>query len=47
MHVLKILSELGFDLLATVPLGRRGPLGVRAGKEMLVFRGTDQPSSAT
>lgn len=45
MHVLKILSELGFNLLATVPLGRRGPLGVRVRKEMLVFRGADRHSS--
>ncbi|RDB28702.1 hypothetical protein Hypma_015538 [Hypsizygus marmoreus] len=40
MHVLKILSDHGYNLVTTVPLGRRGPLGVRAGREMLVFRGS-------
>jgi len=41
MHVLKVLAELGFNLVTSVPLGRRGPLGiqVRAGKELLIFRG--------
>jgi len=45
MHILKILSELGFNLIATVPLGRRGPLGVRAGREMLIFKGSLDSSS--
>ncbi|KAF5385193.1 hypothetical protein D9615_001511 [Tricholomella constricta] len=40
MHVLKVLSELGYNLVTTLPLGRKGPLGLRAGKEMLIFRGT-------
>jgi hypothetical protein len=39
MHVLKIVGELGFELVTAVPLGRRGPLGVRAGRELLVFKG--------
>ncbi|KAF8078638.1 hypothetical protein FPV67DRAFT_68256 [Lyophyllum atratum] len=47
MHVLKILSELGFNLVTGVPLGRRGPLGLRAGKELLVFRGTGPPDLKT
>ncbi|KAG5647973.1 hypothetical protein DXG03_007007 [Asterophora parasitica] len=46
MHVLKCLYGLGYTLQASVPLGRRGPLGLRAGKEMLVFRGTVPDSKA-
>jgi len=45
MHILKILSELGFSLVTAVPLGRRGPLGVKAGREMLVFKGAMDPVS--
>ncbi|KAG6842224.1 hypothetical protein C0991_000194 [Blastosporella zonata] len=40
MHVLKILTDLGFNLATGLPLGRRGPLGLRAGRELLVFRGS-------
>ncbi|KAG6911974.1 hypothetical protein DXG01_000222 [Tephrocybe rancida] len=40
MHVLKILTDLGFNLATGLPLGRKGPLGLRAGKELLVFRGS-------
>ncbi|GLB36137.1 hypothetical protein LshimejAT787_0304250 [Lyophyllum shimeji] len=47
MHVLKVLSELGFNLVTGVPLGRKGPLGLRAGKELLVFRGTGSPDLKT
>jgi len=41
MHVLKVLAELGFNLVTSVPLGRRRPLGLRAGKEILIFRGAN------
>ncbi|KAG6857546.1 hypothetical protein H0H87_000145 [Tephrocybe sp. NHM501043] len=40
MHVLKILTDLGFNLATGLPLGRKGPLGLRTGKELLVFRGS-------
>lgn len=40
MHVLKILAELGYNLVTSVPLGRKGPLGLRIARELLVFRGT-------
>lgn len=43
MHVLKVLSEIGYNLVTSIPLGRKGPLGLRPGKELLVFRGTDVP----
>jgi len=39
VEVLKILSQLGFQLDATIPLGRRGPLGIRYMRELLIFRG--------
>jgi hypothetical protein len=39
VEVLKILSQLGFQLDATIPLGRRGPLGIRYVRELLIFRG--------
>ncbi|KAF8168112.1 hypothetical protein B0H34DRAFT_792758 [Crassisporium funariophilum] len=40
VEVLKILSHLGFQLDATVPLGRRGPLGIRYTRELLIFKGS-------
>ena len=39
VEVLKILSQLGFQLDASIPLGRRGPLGIRYMRELLIFRG--------
>ena len=38
-EVLRILNQLGFQLDATVPLGRRGPLGIRYTRELLIFKG--------
>ncbi|KAG6851072.1 hypothetical protein H0H93_002964 [Arthromyces matolae] len=40
MHVLKVLAELNFNLATSLPLGRKGPLGLRTGRELLVFRGS-------
>ncbi|KAG5731577.1 hypothetical protein E4T56_gene3789 [Termitomyces sp. T112] len=40
MHVLKILTELGFNLATGLPFGRKGPFGLRTGRELLVFRGS-------
>lgn len=39
MQVLRILSEFGYYLDAALPLYRRGPLGVRLRREILVFKG--------
>ena len=39
IEVLRILSNLGFQLDATVPLSRKGSLGIRTTRELLVFRG--------
>ncbi|KAF8974047.1 hypothetical protein BDZ97DRAFT_1648230 [Flammula alnicola] len=39
VEVLKVLNFLGFQLDATLPLGRRGPLGIRYTRELLVFKG--------
>ncbi|KAF8807390.1 hypothetical protein BYT27DRAFT_7189478 [Phlegmacium glaucopus] len=39
VEVLKILSQLGFQLDATIPLGRRGALGIRSTRELLIFKG--------
>ena len=39
VEVLRILSQLGFQLDATIPLGRRGPLGIRYMRELLIFKG--------
>jgi hypothetical protein len=41
MHVLKIISNLGFQLDAAVPLLRRGQLGIRSSREILVFKGSN------
>ncbi|KAG6868592.1 hypothetical protein C0993_000618 [Termitomyces sp. T159_Od127] len=38
MHVLKILTELGFNLATGLPFGRKGPFGLLTGRELLVFR---------
>ncbi|KAF9535317.1 hypothetical protein CPB83DRAFT_841563 [Crepidotus variabilis] len=39
VEVLRILSQLGFSLDASIPLGRRGTLGKRSQRELLVFKG--------
>ena len=39
VEVLRILNQLGFQLDATIPLGRRGPLGIRYTRELLLFKG--------
>jgi len=38
-EVLRILNTLGFQLDASIPLGRRGPLGIKYPRELLVFKG--------
>ncbi|KAG6898114.1 hypothetical protein C0992_005441 [Termitomyces sp. T32_za158] len=40
MHVLKILTELGFNLATGLPFGRKGPFGLFTSRELLVFRGS-------
>jgi len=39
IHVLKILVDLGFELDATLPLGRRNALGIRTVRELFIFKG--------
>lgn len=41
MHVLKIISNLGFQLDAAIPLLRRGQLGMRSSREILIFKGSN------
>ena len=38
-EVLKILNQLGFQLDAAIPFGRRGTLGIRSMRELLIFKG--------
>ncbi|KAF7320351.1 hypothetical protein MKEN_00819900 [Mycena kentingensis (nom. inval.)] len=38
MQVLKALMDLGYDLNATVPMARGGPLGMGERRELLVFK---------
>ncbi len=38
VEVLRILNQLGFHLDASIPLSRRGPLGLRNQREILVFK---------
>ncbi|KAF9015147.1 hypothetical protein BDQ17DRAFT_1535872 [Cyathus striatus] len=42
MHVLRIISEQHYELDAAVVLARRGPLGIRYRRELLVFKGPTQ-----
>lgn len=39
IYVLKILVDLGFELDAVLPLGRRGALGMRTVRELYIFKG--------
>lgn len=39
IYVLKILVDLGFELDAVLPLGRRGALGMRTVRELFIFKG--------
>lgn len=39
IYVLKILVDLGFELDAILPLGRRGALGMRTVRELFIFKG--------
>jgi len=39
IYVLKILVDLGFELDAILPLGRRGALGMRTVRELYIFKG--------
>jgi len=39
MKVLKALMDLRFELNATVPMARGGPLGMGSRRELLVFKG--------
>ncbi|KAF7784303.1 hypothetical protein Agabi119p4_468 [Agaricus bisporus var. burnettii] len=39
MQVLRILGEFGYYLDMALPLYRRGPLGIRLRREILVFKG--------
>jgi hypothetical protein len=39
IYVLKILVDLGFELDAILPLGRRGTLGMRTVRELYIFKG--------
>lgn len=39
MQVLRVISDFGYYLDAAIPLYRRGPLGVRLRREILVFKG--------
>ncbi|TFK41174.1 hypothetical protein BDQ12DRAFT_710985 [Crucibulum laeve] len=41
MHVLRILSNLSYDLDASIPLSRKSALGMRSKLELLVFKGTN------
>ncbi|KAJ6519802.1 hypothetical protein C8R45DRAFT_1066367 [Mycena sanguinolenta] len=43
MQILKVLMELGFNLNATVPMARGGPLGLGSRRELLVFKGVLPP----
>ncbi|KAG6813804.1 hypothetical protein H0H92_007216 [Tricholoma furcatifolium] len=47
MHVLKILADLSYNLATGLPLGRKGPFGLRSGKELLVFRGSGNIDAKT
>lgn len=45
VHVLRVILDLGYDLRATVPLTRPGPLGLLSRKkELLVFKSTGYAS---
>jgi hypothetical protein len=39
MQILRIIDEFGYYLDAAIPLHRRGPLGIRLRREILVFKG--------
>ncbi|KAJ3564384.1 hypothetical protein NP233_g8327 [Leucocoprinus birnbaumii] len=39
MQILRIIAEFGYYLDAAIPLYRRGPLGMRYRREILVFKG--------
>ncbi|KAF5356056.1 hypothetical protein D9756_003754 [Leucocoprinus leucothites] len=39
MQILRIIDEFGYYLDAAIPLYRRGPLGMRLRREVLVFKG--------
>lgn len=39
MQILRIIDEFGYYLDAAIPLYRRGPLGMRLRRELLVFKG--------
>jgi hypothetical protein len=39
-HVLKEMLDMGYILLTTIPMARRGVLGYKSRKEIWVFRGT-------
>ncbi|KAF9568403.1 hypothetical protein CPC08DRAFT_403980 [Agrocybe pediades] len=44
VQLLKILNNSNFNLDASIPLGRKGPLGIRYTRELLIFKG---PMNAT
>jgi hypothetical protein len=39
VEVLKILNQVGFHLDAAIPFNRRGALGIRNARELLIFKG--------
>ncbi|KAJ7492634.1 hypothetical protein FB451DRAFT_541720 [Mycena latifolia] len=39
MEILKVMVDMGFDLNATVPMARGGPLGMGPRRELFVFKG--------
>jgi len=44
VEVLKVLTHLGFELDASIALGRRNALGIRVLRELLVFKGQAPPA---
>ena len=38
LEVLRILNQFGFHLDVSIPLSRKGPLGMRNQREILVFK---------
>ncbi|KAF7306914.1 hypothetical protein MIND_00483900 [Mycena indigotica] len=40
MKIMKIIMDFGYELKATVPMARGGPLGMGSRRELLVFKGS-------
>jgi len=43
VQLLKVLNNSNFNLDASFPLGRKGPLGIRYTRELLIFKGPMVP----